>query len=235
MTESINPDQFGDQGTLFDAPLGQPARGTFDGNPHARLYRSVGLHEDSVGVYRYAGGFGYEAPPKEEFHERILQNINRRRKDGGHDVNMGIHWQHDLPTAVDWSNDISDPAVGLHRDRTLPVIIEADHPGLENIVQRDPDARYTPVPENPPKDPYARREAMDVGRWPTHKRNKATGPAKDWALIHDTVGPHDMDAWMAPEVPVRPGTPMRVHAIHTPDPENTGQYIRNPVQFEGYA
>lgn len=223
----LNPHQFGEQETLFDAPLGQPQRGTFDGNPHARLYRAVGVHEDSVGVYRYEGGFGYETPP--DFHERILANVSRKHKDSGHDTQMGIHWQHDLPTAEDWGNDLRQYGAGIHGDKTFPVVIEADHPGKEHVISRDTayhQGRYREEATPP--------EGMDVNG-PTWKRNKATGAAKDWALIHDTVGPHEMDAGMSPEVPVRPGAPMRVHAIHLPDPEETGKYIRHPVQFRGYA
>lgn len=226
----LNPHQFGDQMTLFDAPLGQPDAGTFNGNPNARMYRAVGVHADSVGVYRDPHGFGYEAPP--DFHQRLLDNISRNRKDAGHDVSMGIHWQHSLPYAHDYANDLDES--GVHGSRNFPVIIEADHPGNEHVIDRSTEWTRDPIRGTNTK-PVPPKE---LGKDPDGRgvpRNKLTGHAKDWSLINDTVGPHSEDAWMVPEVPIRPGAPLRVHAIHTPDPENRGSYIRNPVRFDGRA
>jgi hypothetical protein len=147
---------------------------------------------------------------------------------------MGIHWQHDLGYAHDYANDLKEN--GVHGRNNFPVIIEADHPGVEHVIDRSTDwKKGRDTAGSVGMQPVSPKE---LGPHPDRggfNRNALTGHAKDWSLVNDTVGPHDMDAWMVPEVPVRPGAPMRVHAIHTPDPENPGSYIRNPVQFKGIA
>lgn len=226
----LSPHQFGDQGTLFDAPLGQPDAGTFTGNPHARLYRAVSVDPrqmDAVRKSRWGHDLGGSA---EDAAHEVLNAVNRPRQDAMHNTQMGIHWQHDLAYAHDYANDLGTH--NRHGDHALSVIIEADHPGTEHVIDRSTDWKSGPrdqrfnhaLPPKEIKDPDGR-----------YDRNKLTGHAKDWALINDTVGPHDMDSAMVPEVPVRPGAPLRVHAVHFPDPENHGAYIRNPVQFKGQA
>lgn len=190
---NMNPHQFGDQMTLFDAPLGQPDRGTFKGNPHARLYRAVSV------------------PDRLSTPEEVWQHVNRPGRDRGHDRTLGIHWQHDRDTAYGHLPDY---------EGERKVVLEADHPGLEHVVDNTPTWHG-----GPPEEAISYRS-----------RNRLTGYPKDWALIHDTVGPHTMDAAMLAEVPVRPGASLSVHAVHMPDDHGKiGDWVRNPVQFKGVA
>jgi hypothetical protein len=192
----LNPHQFGDQLTLFNAPLGQPEAGTFKGNPHARLYRTI------------------EVPSRLSTPEEVLQFASRPGKDGGHDRSLGIHWQHDIDVASDH---------GAHwngNEDSKKVILEADHPGHDHVVDNSPTWHG-----GPPEEAINHRG-----------RNKLSGYPKDWALIHDTVGPHTLDTAMLAEVPVRPGAPMKVHAVHMPESDEYGApHVRNPVQFKGMA
>jgi hypothetical protein len=198
---AMNPHQFGDQLTLFHAPLNQPEMGVTKGNPNARLYRTVHVPEHLTSA------------------QDVVEYANRPGKDYPHDRNLGIHWQHHLNIAQDHLGHRDEASkYGRHGDKGTPVILEADHPGLEHIVDATPH-------DGPPKGA--------VGGSP--KNNHLTGYPKDWALIHDTVGPHDMNDAMLAEVPVRPGAPMAVHAVHFPDPTDHNAWVRNPVQFKGIA
>lgn len=213
--DDLNPHQFGEQGILFQAPLGQPERGTFKGNPAARLYRAV----------QVPGHVAEDGP------ERILEHINGRHTDRGHDTNMGIHWQHDLPTAQDYASHLE--TTGRHSDHGgVSVILEADHPGHEHVVDDTPVTRVERLRGKPMLTDDGPPEGVYAGR---PGNNRLTGYKKDWALIADTVGPHNMNAAMLAEVPIRPGAPMRVSALHTPNPEKLGDFVRNPVQFKGTA
>lgn len=214
----LNPHQFGDQLTLFDAPLGQPDRGTFRGNQHARLYRSVQVPTHAMEALRKSQWGDDVGGPDHEAVLEVLAQAARPHSDRGHDTNLGIHWQHSKAAAEDYASDLTTS--GRHGDRGISVIIEADHPGYDHVVDNTPNPGGGP-PEG----------ARDGAR----SNNRLTGYAKDWALINDTVGPHNLDSAMLPEVPVRPGAPMAVHAIHMPDPAKSGNYLRNPVQFKGQA
>lgn len=218
----LSPHQFGDQGTLFDAPLGQQARGTFRGNQAARIYRTVHvrmpMEDDGFRKSRWGHDVG---GPDEPAVQSILQSVSRKHSDRGWDTNLGIHWQHDLGAAQDHFGGNAE-AYGNHGSRGIEAIIEADHPGYDHIVDNTPTPHGGP-PEGVTSSAFSSR------------RKGLTGYERDWAIINDTVGPHDLDSAMLPEVPVRPGAPMTVHAIHLPDPERHGQFIRNPVQFKGYA
>jgi hypothetical protein len=229
----LNPHQFGAQPTLFDAPLGQPDAGTFKGNPHARLYRAVAVNPRNMEAVRRSGWGDDIGGSDHDALNEILHHVNRPRTDAMHNINMGIHWQHDLGRAQDYAYDLSQH--NRHGGNALTAIIEADHPGLEHVIDTSTNWRprreswESPMMAVPPKeikDPEGR-----------YDRNKLSGHAKDWALVNDTIGPHDMDAAMYPEVPIRPGAPMRVHALHLPDPGSWSrtEHIRNPVQFRGQA
>lgn len=199
----LNPHQFGDQGVLFDAPLGQESTGVFKGNQHARLYRSLQIPE-----------WHAEKP------QDVADFVAQPRSDRGHETHLGIHWQHDLDVASDLAVTSNSNDWGRHGDHGVSVILEADHPGYEHVVD------FTPEPGGGPPE----------GMKPRAFRSGAlTGRQRDWALTNDTIGAHDLLDFMLPEVPVRPGAPMRVHAIHMENPHKAGEYIRHPLQFKGQA
>lgn len=206
MADNLNPHQFGDQLTLFNAPLGQPETTTLKGNPHARLYRMVMVPN-------------HLTDPK-----AVMEHVSQPGSDRGHSRSMGIHWQHDLDIATDLSHQADRDEWGGFGSggNHHPVIVEADHPGHKHVVD------FTPTPHGGPPEGV-------VGGSP--RNNRLTGYKKDWALIHDTVGPHDLGAAMLPEVPIRPGAPMQVHAVHFPDEESStsGDFKRVPVKYKGQA
>ena len=193
MEDVVNPHQFGDQGTLFDAPLGQPEGGVFRGNQHARLYRAVAVPEH------------VDTP------EKVLEHMSRVRGHQHTAQSLGLHWQHDLPTATDIGYDSANEWKNGDRG----VIVEADHPGYEHIMDLSHDHR-----QGPPEGANA-------------PFSKQTQQVRDYHTLHQTVGPHNMHDFMLPEVPVRHGAPMDVHAVHFHDGPNN--WVRNPVQFKGVA
>lgn len=194
---ALNAHQFGGQGTLFHAPIGQPEGGLTTGNPHARLYRTLQVP-------------GHLTDPKD-----VLDYASQKGVDGGHERNLGIHWSHRLDETSDLAHEVQDGNWGRHGPDAHAVIIEADHPGREHII--DASTHHTPP------------EGMKAGK------TRLQGDAKDFAVIRDTVGPYSEHPMALPEVPVRPGAPMRVHAVHMPHPEKAGEFVRNPVQFKGIA
>lgn len=198
----LNPHQFGDQLTLFHAPLGQPESGTFNGNPHARLYRA--LH----------------VPDHVTTPEAAFEHASQPHRDRGHSTRLGIHWQHDYAYAQDLADTAHSSDWGGHGDDSHSVILEADHPGHEHVIDQTPVQGGGP-PEGIPLNTYA--------------HDRLTGYQKDWALINDTVGPHNLNSAMLPEVPVRPGAPMQIHAVHFPHPTKSGEYVRVPFKARGLA
>lgn len=204
---ALNPHQFGDQGTLFHASLGQPDMGVVRGHPQARMYRAIHIPEQHAGTP-----------------EDVLAYASQSRRDTGHPISLGIHWQHDLPTAQDLSAEAERNNWGRHGDAGVSVMLEADHPGHEHVLD------FSHNPESGPPEELG-NQAERFGPAP----KSASQSSKDWKVVNDTVGPHNMLGAMLPEVPVRPGAPMRVHAVHLPHPETSGEYVRNPVQFRGYA
>lgn len=124
---ALNPHQFGDQGTLFVAPLGQPTSGVFKGNPAARMYRSISVPYEKIRDYRETGDVGV-----------LTDHINRPGKDTGVDRNIGLHWQHDVEFAKkhNWGEG-------------QPIVVEADHPGHDHVMtsHSDDPAMKTVMPD----------------------------------------------------------------------------------------
>lgn len=210
----LNPHQFGDQLPLFHAPLGQPESGTFQGNPQARLYRAM------------------QVPDWHDTPEAVLQHASQPGVDRGHDRSLGIHWQHDLGEATDLANTAQSNNWGKYGDHGHPVILEADHPGHEHVIDDTPHLSYQNIRG---KQMLADAGPPEGARAGYPGNNRLTGYPKDWALLTDTVGPHNVNSMMLPEVPVRPGAPMRIAAVHLPHPTISGEFVRHPVQFRGQA
>ncbi len=189
---TLNPHQFGDQGTLFDAPLGQPHKGVFKGNPAARLYRNVVVpdHVLDRGV------------------DGIMDHLNRSGKDSGVSRTLGIHWQHDLGMAESY-NDHTVP------DGHSQVFMEADHPGHKHVL--DPES----IPDS--SDLYGARSSLKPG-------------TDAHTMFHTVVtGGGIKRSDVEPEVPIRPGAPMRITALYTPSREVLGEYDRNATNVKGTA
>lgn len=200
--EHLNPHQFGDQLTLFHAPLGQPEAGVFRGNPNARLYRRLNLPSDA---------FDFTDPEK-----GIRQVHESQRVERGHEIGLGIHWQHDIENAKrhTWG-------AGNRR-----VILEADHPGHEHVVDFTHDWRAGPMEDS-------RGQVISGSRaYPRAERSEWTQRQRDYHIAEATIGPHNMLGHVLPEVPIRPGAPLQVHAVHV---EGRGGWMRHPVGFEGMA
>lgn len=207
---SLNPHQFGDQGTLFDAPLGQPDNGIFRGHPQARLYRSITVPEHHVSDLSGLPGY-----------------LAREGKDAGVSRRIGIHWQHDLSFAHQWSDSLSG------EDGRSPVIVEADHPGHENVMY---DNEMSIMNHQQLSD-HIRRNSVGHRDADGNVRSGPTAPGSDAHTLYKTVfAAGGIDATdVEPEVPVRPGTDLSIHAIHVPDAYAPSGYRRIPMQFRGQA
>lgn len=215
----LNPHQFGDQGTLFHAPLGQPFSGVFKGNPHARIYRNIGMPSSVARDFRETGDVGV-----------ITDHITRTTKDVGIDRSLGFHWQHDLSAAKEhtWGP-------GYAR-----VVVEADHPGHEHVLNFDHDHESGPMEDH-------KGNVIQSRPYSNAERALWTPRMRDYHAMEATVGPHSMKDTVLPEVPIRPGAPLNVHAVHLPAPsdqqpqayargdDSARIWNRHPVQFKGRA
>lgn len=56
---------------------------------------------------------------------KLLETVNQLGDDRGVPRRMGLHWTHDYDQAWDW---------GAGDDEDESIIIEADHPGLEHVM-----------------------------------------------------------------------------------------------------
>lgn len=201
-----NPHVFGDQDVLFDAPLGQPERGTHRGNPNARLYRAIDNVDHSSGV------------------EGALKQIGSSDNTDvpGRHLGMGLHWQHDLGVAKDYANS-------LHAESS--VIIEAEHPGYEHVMHHGTNDYKPPHGvRTSNKGGFGEPTLAKLPQGEKHSQE-----AKDYVTYDNTVGEHEYASDMITEVPIRPKAPMRVTALLTPHPTRSGEFQRHEVNFKGTA
>ena len=223
----LSPEQFKDWGnrqlSLFpDLPSGQPDMGMTRGNPGMPLYRSV-VTQTGVRELEHQDFDLNDAADRRMVASAILHRVNERRSDRGHATRLGIHWQHEH----DYASDLADNLDREHNSTSrrfhthTPVIVEADHPGHEHVVGFDYDHRQGPPEEVTKRGMYS--SPSGLGR-----------EARDWRVINDTVGPHNLLDAMQPEVPVRPGAPLTVRALHVRNPADD-QWHRIPVNHRGEA
>lgn len=178
---------------------GMEEQGLYKGTPQLPLYRALQLpHPDHMG-HDVRDLLGKDHATDQAVAHHFVSHAVDGHNDRGHHTTLGIHWSHDSEATQDLADHAHNSDWGNHGDAGHPVMLEADHPGHEHVLDYETTDR-------------------------THRDHK---------VVSDTVGTHDVHQFMLPEVPVRPGAPMHLRAIHVQ--KHDGTYHRIPVGLHTQA
>lgn len=181
-----------------DLGHGMDEWGMYKGSPQLPLYRGVALPDVHEHHLEHLG----KSPEHDQaIAHHLMDRIDTQHSDRGHRTQLGIHWSHDPEATMDLANTAH---ADWHNggEHGHPVMLEADHPGHEHVIDFS--------------DPMKEQGG-----------GRPDKPSKDWHLTNDTIGSHNMLKFMLPEVPIRPGAPMHLRAIHVQKPN--GDFHRIPV------